>query len=162
MVLGTKPRWLFPYAGWYQCWLIILLSKLTSSRWSRRSRLAIRKGAKFFTFHLLIGKGKNNSKSSTCFLIINIRCLKMKDLSLFCFPILTSNLSPSAYFLSRMGITRKLVYLTLIVCTMTSLHGTSMLIPLSLIPLMGLLSFSLPWWNQISMLLTLLLFLTLS
>jgi len=36
--------------------------------------------------------------------------------------------------------------------------STFMLIPLSLIPFMGLLSSSLPWWNSTSMFLTLLLF----
>jgi hypothetical protein len=54
--------------------------------------------------------------------------------SLPCFPILTSSLSPSTCFLSRMGITCcKFGYLTSIVCTMMSLPSTSMLIPLSLI-----------------------------
>jgi hypothetical protein len=40
--------------------------------------------------------------------------------------------------------------------------GTSLLIPLSLIPFMGLLNSSLPWRNSTSMFLTLLLFPSLS
>jgi hypothetical protein len=48
-------------------------------------------------------------------------------------------------FLSGMGITCcKLGYFTSTVRTMMSLPNTSLLIPLSLIPLMGLLSSSLP------------------
>jgi len=66
------------------CWLFVLHSKLTSSRWSRRSKLAIRRGTKFFTFHLSIGKGKRNSKSNTCLFGVCIRCLRMRDLNLSC------------------------------------------------------------------------------
>ncbi len=151
----TKHGWLFPYAKWYWCQLFVLLSKLTSSRWNRCSKLAIERGTKKFMFHLSIGRGKRNSKSSTCLLGVGIRCLKMKDFRLSCLPILTSSLSPGACFLSRMVITsHKFGYLILTICIMMSPPSTSLWIPLSLIPLMDLLSSSSLWWNSTSMFLT--------
>jgi hypothetical protein len=39
---------------------------------------------KFSMFHLSIGRGRRNSKNSTCLLGVDIGCLRMKDLSLFC------------------------------------------------------------------------------
>ncbi len=154
-----KPKWLFPYARWYWCRLFVLLSNLTSLRWNRCSILAIKRGTKIFMFHLSIGRGRRNSKSSTCFLGIGIGCLKMKDLKFFCLPILTSTLSPSPCFLSRMVITScKFRCLILNVYIMMSLPSTFLWIPFSLIPFMGLLSSSLPWWDSTNMFLTLLLF----
>ncbi len=127
----TKLRWLFPCARWYPCRLFILLSKSTSSRWSRCSKLVIGRGTKFFMFHLSIGRGMRNSKSSTCLFGVGIECLRMKDLSLSCLPILTSSPSPSTCFLCGMGITSCMLgCLTLIISTMMSLLGTFHLIPL--------------------------------
>jgi hypothetical protein len=100
-------------------------------------RLTIGKGTKFCTFHLSIKRGRRNSKSRTCFFGVDIRCLRMKYLSLSCLPKLTSNLSWSACFLCGMGITScKLSCLILTIYTMMNLHGTFLFIPLSLTPFM--------------------------
>jgi hypothetical protein len=92
----TKSRWLFCYVGWYRCQLFILLSKLTSSRWRRHSKLAIEKG--IFFFYISPRRGKRNSKSNTCFLWVNIGCLEMRYLIFFCLSSLTSSLFPGAWF----------------------------------------------------------------
>jgi hypothetical protein len=52
--------------------------------------------------------------------------------------------------------------LTLTICMMMSPFSTSLLIPLSLTPLMGLLTFSLPWQSSTSMFLSLFFFPTLN
>ncbi len=117
--------------------------------------MAIRRGTKYFMSHLSIGRGKRNSNNRTCFLGVGIRCLRMRILSLYCLLILTSSLFLGTCFLSRMEIINyKLGCHTLTVYTMMDLPGTSLLIPLSLTPLMGLLNSSLPWWNSTSMFLT--------
>jgi hypothetical protein len=95
---GTKPQWLLPHVKWYPCWLFILHSKLTSLKWNKCSRLTIKRGTKFFMFHLSIGKGRMNSKNNTCLLGIDIRCLRMRDLSLSCLPILTLNCFQTHFF----------------------------------------------------------------
>ncbi len=75
---------------------------------------------------------------------VNIGCLKTRDLSLYCLSILTSSLFPNTFFCMGMGITScKLGCLTLTIFMMMSPLGTSLLIPLSLIPFMGLLNSSL-------------------
>jgi hypothetical protein len=136
---------------------------LTSSRWNRHSKLAIKKGIKFFMFHLLIGRGKKNSKSSTYLLRIDTRYLRMRYLNLSCLSILTSIIFLGVCFLCGMGITScRLGCFTLPICTMMNPFGTSLLIPLSLTPLMSLSSSSLPWRSSTSMFLNLLLFPTLS
>ncbi len=141
----------------HHCWLFVLHSKLTSSRWSRHSKLAIRRGTKFFMFHFSIWRGKRNFKSSTCFFGVCIRCLRMRNLSLSCLLILISSFFLGVCFLCGMGITScRLGCFTLTICMMMSPSGTSLLIPLSLwTPLMGLLNFSLPWWSSTSMFLNL-------
>ncbi len=155
----TKPRWLFPCARWYQCWLFIVLSKLTFSRWSTHSRLVIARGTKLFTFHLSIGRGKRNSKSnmsswSQHWMSKNERF----EFLLLIDPDLKS-FSKHMFFLYGTGITScKFCYFTSTVFMMMSPPNTSLLIPLSLIPLMGLLNSSLPWWNSTSMFLTIFLF----
>jgi hypothetical protein len=90
---------------WCHCQLFVLHSKLTSSRWSRHSRLVIRRGTKFLMFHLSIGRGRRNSKSNTCLFGVYIRCLRMKDLNLSCLLILTSSFFLGACFLCGMGLT---------------------------------------------------------
>ncbi len=98
MVRWTKHGCLFLCVKWYPCRLFILLSKSMSLKWNKHSRLAIGRGIQFFMFHLSIGKGKRNSKSSTCVFGINIRCLRMRDLSLSYLPFLTSSLSLGACY----------------------------------------------------------------
>jgi hypothetical protein len=94
----TKLGWLFPCAEWHPCRLFVLLSKLTSYRWNKRFKLVIEKGIKFYMFHLSIGKDRRNSKRNTFFLRVSIGCLRMKDLSTSCWPILISSLFASAFF----------------------------------------------------------------
>jgi hypothetical protein len=152
---GTMSEWLFPYVGWYPGWLFIMLSKLTSSRWSRCSKLAIERGTKYFMFQLSIGRGRRNSKGST-----SSWMFENEKFEFFCLLILTSSFFPNAYFLSGMKITSyRFGYLTSTVYMMMGPLDTSLLISLSLTPLMGLLNSSLPWQNLTNMLLTLLFFL---
>jgi hypothetical protein len=125
----------------YRCHLFFLLSKLTSLKWSRCSRLVSGNGIKCFTFHLSTKKGKRNSKSNTCLFGISIGGLRMRDLRLSYLLILTSSLFLSAFFLYKMVIIGcRLSCFILTICTMMNLFGTSWLIPLSLILFMGLLS----------------------
>ncbi len=121
---GIKPGWLFPCVEWYPCQLFILHSRSTSSRWSKHYRLAIRKGTKFFMFHFSIGRGRKNSKSNTCIFVVNIGCLRMRDLSFSCLPIWTSSFFSSACLLFGMGITSwRLGCLTLTIYTMMNLEN---------------------------------------
>jgi hypothetical protein len=70
----------------------------------------------------------------------------MKKSSLFCLSILTSSLFPGACFLFGMVIIGcKLGCFRSTICTMMIPLSTFLLIPLSLAPLLGLLSSSLPW-----------------
>jgi len=156
---GRKPGWLFFYVRWYQCQLFVLLSKLTSSRWKRHSKLTIERRKKFFAFHLSIGRGRRNSKINTCLFgnqhwTYENERFETSLLANFDFKTLSRHI-----FLSRMVIIGcRLGYVILTICTMMSLLGKFLLIPLSLIPLVGLLSSSLPWQNSTSTFLTLFLF----
>jgi hypothetical protein len=122
-----------------------MLSKSAFSRWSMRSRLAIARGTKFFTFHLSIERGRRNSNGNTyswnqhwMFKNERFESLLLVDPNLRPF-------SKHVFFCMGMGITScKLGYLTLTVFMMMNPLGTSLLIPLSLIPFMGLLNSSLP------------------
>ncbi len=120
-----KPIWLFPCTRWYPCRLFVLLSKLTSSRWNKHSRLVIKKGTKCFMFHFSIGRAEGMPRRAHLFLELTLD-LKMRDLSLSYLPILTSSCSPGACFLFGMEIIGcRLGCLTSTIYRMMSPHGTS-------------------------------------
>ncbi len=154
---GTKPWWLFLCVDDVGC-------SSYSQNWRPQNGASVLNwllgGTQFFMFHLSIGRGRRNSKNNTCFIGVDIRCLRMKDMSFSCLIILTLSLFPSSCFLCGMGIIGcRLGCFTLIVCMMMSPLGTSLLIPLSLIPFMGLFSSSLPQQSSTCMFLTFFFFL---
>ncbi len=156
---GTKPKWLFPCVEWYQCQLFILLSKFTFSRWNRYSRLAIGRGESFLRFTFQLEGARGIPKVTHVFLESTLDVWKWDKWDfLTCWS--SFQVSFKAHLKkSKMVITSYMLgYLMLIVYTMMSPFSTSMWIPLSLMPLMGLLSSSLLWQNLRSMFLTFLLF----
>jgi hypothetical protein len=72
--------------------------KIDILKMEQHFRLAIGKGTKFLMCHFSIKRGRRNSNSNTCLFGVNIGCMKMRDLSLSCLPILTSSLSLGACF----------------------------------------------------------------
>ncbi len=163
MVLRNKAQMIIPL-----CWMISMsivrpALKFKVFKMEQAFQTRYQDGDKVFYVSPLNWKGQEEFQKQHMFSWSRHWMFENERFESSCLLILTWSLSLGACFLCGMGIIGcKLGCLTLIIYMMMGLFGTSLLIKLSLTPFMGLLNFSLPWWNSTSMLLNLFFLLTLS
>ncbi len=158
-----KARMVFPLYRMISMPVVHPIFKINILKMEQAFQTGYQEGDKMFYVSLFFSKGQEEFQEE-CMSFWNWHWMSEKDIWIF----LTCQSWPQVVFqvhvfLFGMEITScRLGYLTSTVYKMMNPLGTSLLIPLFLTPLMGLLNSSLPWWNSISMFLTLLLFPTLN
>ncbi len=134
----TKPKWLFPCVEMISMPIVCPTFKIDVLKMEQAFHTGYREGDKvFLCFTFQLERGGRISKVTHVFLELTLDFWEWEIW------VLTSSLFLDACFLCGVGITScRLGYPTLFIYMMRSPHGTYLLIPLSLTPLMGLLKSS--------------------